>query len=116
MTNPNPEAPEAGTPVPFPLVLGLDTFGDLIYDQDGRPLSHAETIRSLVEQGVLALHRTEAGAWADTDVALLEAVAREAGLTVMLDGKGGDRADARQLHVKISPLVSRRHKSFTLRS
>src|SRR6476660_8431246 len=35
-------------------MLGLDTFGDLIYDQDRRPLTHAETIRSLVEQGVLA--------------------------------------------------------------
>ena len=31
----------------FPLVLGLDTFGDLIHDDDGRPLSHAETIRSV---------------------------------------------------------------------
>src|SRR5215471_3457288 len=38
----------------FPLTLGLDTFGDLIHDEDGRPLSHAETIRSVVEQGVLA--------------------------------------------------------------
>src|SRR6476619_7383904 len=38
----------------FPLVLGLDTFGDLIHDPDGRPLSHADTIRSVVEQGVLA--------------------------------------------------------------
>src|SRR5262245_54964051 len=38
----------------FPLVLGLDTFGDLIHGEDGRPLSHAETIRSVVEQGVLA--------------------------------------------------------------
>jgi probable LLM family oxidoreductase len=38
----------------FPLVLGLDTFGDLVYGEDGRPLSHAETIRSVVEQGVLA--------------------------------------------------------------
>ncbi|HZQ63771.1 MAG TPA: hypothetical protein VFA66_00910, partial [Gaiellaceae bacterium] len=38
----------------FPLVLGLDTFGDQIRDEDGRPLSHAETIRSVVEQGVLA--------------------------------------------------------------
>ena len=35
-------------------VLGLDTFGDLIHDDRGRPLSHAETIRSVVEQGVLA--------------------------------------------------------------
>ncbi|MFC6080462.1 LLM class flavin-dependent oxidoreductase [Sphaerisporangium aureirubrum] len=39
---------------PFPLVLGLDTFGDVTHDDDGRPLSHAETIRDLVEQGVLA--------------------------------------------------------------
>jgi probable LLM family oxidoreductase len=38
----------------FPLVLGLDTFGDLIHDAAGRPLSHAQTIRSVVEQGVLA--------------------------------------------------------------
>jgi probable LLM family oxidoreductase len=38
----------------FPLVLGLDTFGDLVYDHDHRPLSHEETIRSVVEQGVLA--------------------------------------------------------------
>src|SRR6476660_3607208 len=54
MTVINPEATEAGTPLPFPLVLGLDPFGDLLYDRDGRPLSHADTIRSLVEQGVLA--------------------------------------------------------------
>jgi probable LLM family oxidoreductase len=45
---------ESGEPAPFPLTLGLDTFGDLIYDEDGRPLSHAETIRSVVEQGVRA--------------------------------------------------------------
>jgi probable LLM family oxidoreductase len=51
-----PQVTEDGASPPFPLVLGLDTFGDLIYDQDGRPLSHAKTIRSLVEQGVLA-HR-----------------------------------------------------------
>ncbi len=38
----------------FPLVLGLDTFGDLIHDDRGRPLSQAETIRSVVEQGVHA--------------------------------------------------------------
>ena len=42
------------TPEDFPLVLGLDTFGDLIHDDDGQPLSHAQTIRSVVEQGVLA--------------------------------------------------------------
>jgi probable LLM family oxidoreductase len=35
-------------------VLGLDTFGDVTHDDDDRPLSHAQTIRNLVEQGVLA--------------------------------------------------------------
>src|SRR5258706_9737791 len=39
---------------PFPLILGLDTFGDVTHDADDRPLSHAQTIRNLVEQGVLA--------------------------------------------------------------
>jgi probable LLM family oxidoreductase len=39
---------------PFPLVFGLDTFGDVTHDEDDRPLSHAQTIRDLVEQGVLA--------------------------------------------------------------
>jgi probable LLM family oxidoreductase len=38
----------------FPLVLGLDTFGDVTNDEDGHPLSHAQTIRDVVEQGVLA--------------------------------------------------------------
>src|SRR5713226_184289 len=38
----------------FPLVLGLDTFGDRTNDADGHPISHAQTIRNLVEQGVLA--------------------------------------------------------------
>jgi probable LLM family oxidoreductase len=38
----------------FPLVLGLDTFGDVTHGEDGRPLSHAQTIRNLVDQGVLA--------------------------------------------------------------
>ncbi len=44
----------AGEPVRFPLVLGLDTFGDVTHDSDDRPLSHAQTIRNVVEQGVLA--------------------------------------------------------------
>jgi probable LLM family oxidoreductase len=38
----------------FPLVFGLDTFGDVTRDDHDRPLSHAQTIRNLVEQGVLA--------------------------------------------------------------
>lgn len=33
--------------------MGLDTFGDLTHDDD-RPLSHAQTIRNVVEQGILA--------------------------------------------------------------
>jgi len=38
----------------FPLVFGLDTFGDVTDDKDGRPLSHAQTIRDVVDQAVLA--------------------------------------------------------------
>jgi probable LLM family oxidoreductase len=38
----------------FPIVLGLDTFGDVTHDDEDRPLSHAETVRNIVEQGVLA--------------------------------------------------------------
>jgi probable LLM family oxidoreductase len=38
----------------FPLILGLDTFGDRTSDKDGRPESHAQTIRNVVEQGALA--------------------------------------------------------------
>jgi len=43
-----------GQLAPFPLLLGLDTFGDVTHDSDDRPLSQAQTIRNLVEQGVLA--------------------------------------------------------------
>jgi probable LLM family oxidoreductase len=35
-------------------VFGLDTFGDVTHDEQDRPLSHAQTIRNVVEQGVLA--------------------------------------------------------------
>ena len=38
----------------FPLVLGLDTFGDHEHDAVDRPLSHAQTIRNVVDEGVLA--------------------------------------------------------------
>ncbi|MCS7478627.1 LLM class flavin-dependent oxidoreductase [Umezawaea endophytica] len=34
--------------------LGLDTFGDVLTDDAGAPMSHAATIRGLVEHGVLA--------------------------------------------------------------
>ena len=38
----------------FPLVLGIDTFGDRTNTADGQPLSQAQTIRNVVEEGVLA--------------------------------------------------------------
>ncbi|MCS5498786.1 LLM class flavin-dependent oxidoreductase [Cnuibacter physcomitrellae] len=34
--------------------LGLDTFGDVTFDAAGEPLSHAQVLRNLVEQAVLA--------------------------------------------------------------
>ncbi|MFD4636806.1 LLM class flavin-dependent oxidoreductase [Lentzea sp. NPDC058436] len=34
--------------------FGLDTFGDVTHDANGAPLTHAQTIRDLVEQGVAA--------------------------------------------------------------
>ena len=34
--------------------LGLDTFGDVVYDDDGRPVSQAQALRNVVEEGVLA--------------------------------------------------------------
>jgi probable LLM family oxidoreductase len=45
MTAPTPD---------FPIAIGLDTFGDLTNGPDGRPVSHAQTIRNLVAEGVLA--------------------------------------------------------------
>src|SRR6202521_5530780 len=47
-------SPSSAAPVQFPLTFGLDTFGDVTHDEDDRPLSHAQTIRNIVEQGVLA--------------------------------------------------------------
>jgi len=40
------------TAASFPLVFGVDTFGDT-NAENGRPVSHAQTIRNVVEQGVL---------------------------------------------------------------
>jgi probable LLM family oxidoreductase len=36
------------------LELGIDTFGDVTRDPDGRPVSHAQVIRNLVDEAVLA--------------------------------------------------------------
>ena len=38
----------------FPLVFGLDTFGDRNGDADGKPVTHAQTIRNVVAEGVRA--------------------------------------------------------------
>ena len=38
----------------FPLVFGLNTFGDTTNDDGGRRVSHAQTIRDVVEEGALA--------------------------------------------------------------
>ncbi|AEG44759.1 LLM class flavin-dependent oxidoreductase [Isoptericola variabilis] len=39
---------------PAQVELGVDTFGDVTLDDDGRPKSQAQVLRDLVEQGVLA--------------------------------------------------------------
>lgn len=39
---------------PASLILGLDTFGDVSVDRDGTPVHHAQVIRDVVEQAVLA--------------------------------------------------------------
>jgi probable LLM family oxidoreductase len=41
-------------PAQFPLQFGIDTFGDRTSDDDGHLSTHAQTIRDVVEQGVLA--------------------------------------------------------------
>src|SRR6201985_2698256 len=37
-----------------PLEFGLDTFGDVTRGADGAPLAHAQVIRNVIEEGVLA--------------------------------------------------------------
>jgi probable LLM family oxidoreductase len=39
---------------PTSIELGLDTFGDVTEDETGTPLPHAQVLRNLVDQGVLA--------------------------------------------------------------
>ncbi|MCM3659465.1 LLM class flavin-dependent oxidoreductase [Georgenia satyanarayanai] len=39
---------------PHEVRLGLDTFGDMTVDEDGRPRSFGQVLREVVEQGVLA--------------------------------------------------------------
>src|SRR5579862_6333194 len=38
----------------FPVTFGLDTFGDLEFTDQHQPLSQAETIRNIADEGVLA--------------------------------------------------------------
>lgn len=42
------------TPIGTTLELGLDTFGDVTRGADGQPLSHAQVIRDVIAEGVLA--------------------------------------------------------------
>src|SRR6516165_11342238 len=48
------ETPSRAALGQFPLIFGLDTFGDVTHDKRDRPLSHAQTIRNIVEEGILA--------------------------------------------------------------
>jgi probable LLM family oxidoreductase len=48
------EPAPVGTPVDRPLEMGLDTFGDITVDAEGRRLSPPEVIRDVVEEAVLA--------------------------------------------------------------
>ncbi|MFI2707156.1 LLM class flavin-dependent oxidoreductase, partial [Nocardioides sp. CER28] len=34
--------------------FGLDTFGDVTWDADGAPLPHAQVLRNVVDEAVLA--------------------------------------------------------------
>src|SRR5215470_11062558 len=40
--------------MPAALEFGLDTFGDITAGPDGKPLPHAQVIRNVIEEGVLA--------------------------------------------------------------
>lgn len=51
MTPPTPPTP--GSPA-HAVAFGLDTFGDTSVDRDGAPVPHAQVIRDVVEQAVLA--------------------------------------------------------------
>src|SRR5690625_7640444 len=39
---------------PHEVQLGLDTFGDMTVDEEGRPRTFGQVLREVVEQGVLA--------------------------------------------------------------
>jgi probable LLM family oxidoreductase len=40
--------------MPNAIELGLDTFGDVTVDRDGKPLTHAEVLRNVIAEGVRA--------------------------------------------------------------
>ena len=72
---------------PFDITLGLDTFGDVTTDTAGKPLTHGQAIRRLVEEGVLAdqvgvdhfgigEHHTESMPLSAADVVLAAIAAR----------------------------------------
>src|SRR5215218_3053340 len=49
-----PDDLSARTTAPAALELGLDTFGDITAGPDGRMLPHAQVIRNVIAEGVLA--------------------------------------------------------------
>ncbi len=53
LTTPSPLRAVAGA-TPEQLILGLDTFGDVTRTPGGEPVHHAQVIRDVVEQAVLA--------------------------------------------------------------
>lgn len=52
--DPLPDVRDATTGAPTTVELGLDTFGDVTVDADGRRLTEAEVIRDIVAEAVLA--------------------------------------------------------------
>lgn len=55
MPDPNPSSSPTPPSTPAPTIeLGLDTFGDVTVDADGRLLSHAEVLRNVVTEAELA--------------------------------------------------------------
>ena len=74
----------------FPLVFGLNTFGDTTNDDNGHRVSHAQAIRDVVEEGVFAEragvdffgigeHHTDDMPLSAADVALAAIAARTSG-------------------------------------
>jgi hypothetical protein len=88
----------------FPLVLGLDTFGDLTHDEDDRPLSHAQRLssrqaRTRIRQGTVPVASPGQDA-----VALVRELATSLAkifAQVVLDGAGAAVQPGADLRVQV---------------